>query len=123
MDFINVKNSSARDIGLAFGMPPQLLGIPGYNTYANLREARMALWEQTIMPMLQNITNALNNWLVPMFDSNLVLSLDQDAIPVFADKRDAFWDRIGKADFLTTDEKRKILGITGNAATVEKIYE
>ena len=111
MDFIQVKNSSARDIALAFGVPPQLLGIPGDNTYANLKEARLALWEQTIVPMLQNVTDALNNWLVPMFDSHLMLSLDQDAIPVLAEKRDAYWERIGKADFLTTDEKRKLLGI------------
>ena len=112
MDFINVKNSAARDVALAFGVPPQLLGIPGDNTYSNLKEARLALWEQTIVPMLQNVTDALNNWLVPMFDTSLTLSLDQDAIPVFAEKRDAYWDRIGSADFLSADEKRNLLGIT-----------
>ncbi|MBX9869241.1 MAG: phage portal protein, partial [Burkholderiaceae bacterium] len=111
MDFINIKHSSARDVALAFGVPPQLLGIPGDNTYANLKEARMALWEQTIIPLLQSVTDALNNWLVPMFDSNLSLGLDQDAIPIFAEKRDAYWERISKADFLSADEKRKLLGI------------
>lgn len=111
MDFINIKHSSARDIALAFGVPPQLLGIPGDNTYANLKEARMALWEQTIIPLLQNVTDALNNWLVPMFDTSLTLSLDQDAIPIFAEKRDAYWERIANADFLSAEEKRKLLGI------------
>lgn len=111
MDFINIKHSSARDIALAFGVPPQLLGIPGDNTYANLKEARLALWEQTILPLLQNVTDALNNWLVPMFDTSLTLSLDQDAIPIFAEKRDAYWERISKADFLSAEEKRKLLGV------------
>ncbi len=111
MDFINIKHSSARDIALAFGVPPQLLGIPGDNTFSNLKEARMALWEQTILPLLHSVTDALNNWLVPMFDSSLTLSLDQDAIPIFAEKRDAYWERISKADFLSADEKRKLLGI------------
>ena len=111
MDFINIKHSSARDVALAFGVPPQLLGIPGDNTYANLKEARMALWEQTIIPLLQSVTDALNNWLVPMFDTSLTLSLDQDAIPIFAEKRDAYWERISNADFLSADEKRKLLGI------------
>jgi phage portal protein BeeE len=46
-----------------------------------------------------------------MFDSSLTLSLDQDAIPVLADKRDAYWERISKADFLSADEKRNLLGI------------
>lgn len=114
MDFINIKHSSARDVALAFGVPPQLLGIPGDNTYANLKEARLALWEQTILPLLHTVTDALNNWLVPMFDTSLSLSLslDQDAIPILAEKRDAYWERISKADFLSADEKRKLLGIS-----------
>ena len=111
MDFINIKHSAARDVALAFGVPPQLLGIPGDNTYANMKEARMALWEQTIIPLLTTVTDALNNWLVPMFDSGLSLSLDQDAIPIFAEKRDAYWERIARADFLSAQEKRKLLGI------------
>jgi HK97 family phage portal protein len=115
MDFIGIKNASARDIALAFGVPPQLLGIPGDNTYANLKEARLGLWEQTILPLLTSITDALNNWLVPMFDTHLSLSLDQDAIPVLADKRDAYWARISAADFLSADEKRKLLGISNGA--------
>jgi HK97 family phage portal protein len=43
MDFIEAKNSAARDIALALGVPPQLLGIPGDNTYSNMQEARLAL--------------------------------------------------------------------------------
>jgi phage portal protein BeeE len=57
---------------------------------SNLKEARLALWEQTIFPLLHNITDALNNWLVPMFDTSLKLSIDLDAVPVLADKRDAY---------------------------------
>lgn len=64
MDFIEMKNSAARDIALAFGVPPQLLGIPGDNTYSNLAEARLALWEQTVLPMVQNMVDALNNWAI-----------------------------------------------------------
>ena len=57
MDFIDSKHTAARDIALAFGCPPQLLGIPGDNTFSNLREARLALWEQTIIPLLEHL-----NW-------------------------------------------------------------
>ncbi|MDB5623287.1 MAG: phage portal protein, partial [Devosia sp.] len=46
MDFIEAKHAAARDIALAFGVPPMLLGIPGDNTYANLAEANRALWRQ-----------------------------------------------------------------------------
>ena len=35
MDFIEARNGAARDIALALGVPPMLIGIPGDNTYAN----------------------------------------------------------------------------------------
>jgi HK97 family phage portal protein len=111
MDFIGIKNSSARDIALAFGVPPQLLGIPGDNTYANLQEARLALWEQTILPGLQGLVDALNNWLAPMFSDALVLGYDAEAIPAMTIKRDALWQRVGGASFLSDDEKRRMLGL------------
>lgn len=67
MDFMNIKHSAARDIALAFGVPPQLLGIPGDNTYSNYKEARSAFWEETIQPLLTHTLSSFNNWLVPEF--------------------------------------------------------
>lgn len=112
MDFISTKHASAREIALAFGVPPQLLGIPGDNTYSNLAEARIALWEQTILPSLQHVIDALNLWLVPMFGNDLELRYDPEAIPAISEKRDAAWDRIARAEFLSDDEKRKLLGLS-----------
>ena len=111
MDFIESKNSSARDIALAFGMPPQLLGIPGDSTYNNLAEARLALWEQTIIPLVEEVFNHLNNWLIPQFDDRLKLEFSLDNIPALAPRREAIWKRVNDANFLSDEEKRKILGI------------
>lgn len=111
MDFLDAKHSSARDIALAFGVPPQMLGIPGDNTYSNLAEARLALWEQTILPMVTHLADALNSWLVPLFDAQLEIAPDLDGISALAPKREAYWQRINAADFLSDDEKRELLGI------------
>ncbi len=46
MDFIEAKNSAAREIALALGVPPMLLGIPGDNTYSNYAEAQRAFWRR-----------------------------------------------------------------------------
>ena len=40
MDFIEAKHVAAREIALALGVPPMLLGIPGDNTYSNYQEAQ-----------------------------------------------------------------------------------
>jgi HK97 family phage portal protein len=34
-DFLEAKHAAAREIALAFGVPPMLLAIPGDNTYSN----------------------------------------------------------------------------------------
>lgn len=110
MDFIQSKNASARDIALAFGVPPQMLGIPGDNTYSNFQEARVALWEQTILPLASSTLEALNNWLLPMFGDGLTLEVDTDNVLPLALRNQAIWDRVQKADFLTDDEKRAAVG-------------
>ena len=112
MDFISSKHSSARDIALAFGVPPQLLGIPGDNTYNNLKEARMAFWEQTVMPLVDNNTRHLNRWLIPMFNnSNLELCYDSDSISALSSKREALWERVNNINFMTMNEKRGLVGL------------
>jgi len=110
MDFIAGKNASARDIALAFGVPPQLLGIPGDSTYNNLQEARISLWEQTILPLVSNTADALNHWLLPLFGEGLELVPNTDDILPLAIRNQAIWDRVEKASFLTDDEKRAAVG-------------
>lgn len=109
MDFLNVKNSAARDIAAAFGVPSQLLGIPGESTYNNMAEARMALWEQTIIPLLENTAASLNNWLVPMFGNNLTITFDKNAISALLPRRESLWTSLKDADFITDEEKRGLV--------------
>ena len=106
-----MKHSAARDIALAFGVPPQLLGIPGDNTYSNLAEARLALWEQTVIPLAEKIIENLNNWLVPMFDAGVVVSADLDDVPALLPRREALWERLNDARFISEEEKRMMAGI------------
>jgi HK97 family phage portal protein len=47
MDFVEAKHAVAREIALALGVPPMLLGIPGDNTYSNYQEAQRAFWRAT----------------------------------------------------------------------------
>lgn len=112
MDFIEAKNSAARDISLAFGVPPQLLGIPGDNTYSNMAEARLSLWEETIIPIIDYVTGEFNNWLVPQFNQkNISLCYSTDHISALSPKRDKMWNRINNSSFLSDEEKKQILGL------------
>ncbi|MBT4879664.1 MAG: phage portal protein [Alphaproteobacteria bacterium] len=110
MDFLEGKNVTAREIAQAFGVPPILVGVPGDATYANYREARYHLWEETILPLMELITAELNQWLVPQFGEDLRLDFDKEAIPSLVRRRESLWERLNQADFLTPNEKRAAVG-------------
>ncbi|MGX1099971.1 phage portal protein [Amorphus sp. MBR-141] len=110
MDFIEAKNQAAREIALAFGVPPMLLGIPGDNTFANYQEANRALWRQTVLPLVGRTLEALGGWLGPAFGDGLRLACDADRIEALSAEREALWRRLEAASFLSDDEKRAAVG-------------
>ena len=111
MDFIEAKYVAAREIALALGVPPMLLGIPGDNTYSNYQEANRTFWRQTVLPLVGKTCKALSGWLGPQYGDGLVLSPMLDKIEGLAVEREALWKRVGNADFLTINEKREAVGL------------
>ena len=110
MDFVGLKAAAAREIALAFGVPPMLMGLPGDNSYANYREANKALWRQTILPLVTKIGAGLGQGLAGWWPG-LRIEADLDGVAALSDERAALWDRVAAADFLTGEEKRALLGI------------
>lgn len=110
MDFTEGKHAAAREIALAFGVPPQLLGIPGDNTYANYREANAAFWRGTVVPLAQRAARALTGWLGAKFPGATIVP-DLDAVPALSAERDALWSRLQAASFLTDPERRRLAGL------------
>ena len=111
MDFVAARDSAAREIALAFGVPPMLLGLPGDNTFANYQEANRALWRQTVLPLVSRIADELAGWLAPAYGpERLRLMPDLDRIEVLAAERESLWRRVEAASFLTDDEKREAVG-------------
>jgi HK97 family phage portal protein len=110
MDFAAMREAAARDIALALGLPPLLLGLKGDNTYANYREANVSLWRQTLLPLLTRVLGALSahlGWWWP----GLCLRVDLNAVPALAEDRERLWASVTAADFLTDNEKRQLLGL------------
>jgi HK97 family phage portal protein len=110
MDFAELKAAAARDIALAFGVPPMLLGLPGDNTYSNYREANRALWRLTLLPLAGKILAGLGEGLAPWFPK-AKLAVDLDRVPALAEDRERLWEQLAGADFLTSQEKREMLGL------------
>lgn len=87
MDFGQGKDDAARDICTSFGVP-HILIVPGESTYNNVREAKLELWEDTVLPLIDRTTDALNTWLAPMFGDDLRLAPDLDDISALEYRRE-----------------------------------
>ncbi|MFK7746327.1 MAG: phage portal protein [Roseobacter sp.] len=111
MEFQKTKESAAREIALAFGVPPMLLGIQGDATYSNYQEAHRAFYRLTVLPLATRVTAALANWLAGHTGEAIELKPDLDQVSALAVERDAQWNRVASADFLTQAEKRALLGL------------
>ncbi|MDB5592600.1 phage portal protein [Enterovirga sp.] len=110
MDFVEAKNGAAREIALAFGVPPLLLGLPGDNTHANYAEANRAFYRQTVIPLVRRTAEAMVQWLAPAFGTDLRLEPDLDSIEALATERESLWRRVGAASFLDENERREAVG-------------
>jgi len=111
MEFHETKAAAAREIALAFGVPPMLLGIPGDATYANYAEANRAFYRLTVLPLLTRVSAALAWWLSGFRGAAIELKPDLDQVPALSAERDQLWARIGAAAFLSDSEKRVLLGL------------
>ncbi len=111
MDFAGMKAAAAREIALAFGVPPMLLGLPGDATYANYREANKALWRLTVLPLAGLIFDGLADGLKARF-SGLSLAVNLNLVTALSEERAALWRQVSAADFLSTDEKRAMVGLS-----------
>jgi HK97 family phage portal protein len=110
MDFLEAKHAAAREIALAFGVPPMLLGIPGDNTFANYQEANRNFFRQTVLPLASRTGCALAQWLSPQFGDSIRVMIDTDRIDALSADRSALWQRVSNAAFLTLNEKREAVG-------------
>jgi HK97 family phage portal protein len=109
MDFQRAREAASRDIALAFGVPPMLLGLPGDSTHANYAEANVALWRLTILPLLTRILDGVSRHLA-LWWPGLQLEPDLDLVPALWADRERLWRHVGDATFLSEDEKRDMLG-------------
>ena len=112
MDWLNGRRMAGHNIAAVFGVPTQVIPIEGSQTFANYEEARLALWEDTVIPEALNMAGALMRWFRPCYKEGqrLSIKLKLDNVPALAPRRKQKWETIGNATFLSINEKRVALG-------------
>ncbi|MFH1999618.1 MAG: phage portal protein, partial [Planctomycetota bacterium] len=115
MEWIEGRYVSARDISNAFGVPAMMMGIPGDNKYANMVEAKLDFWESAITFYLHILTEGLNHWLVPRWETeglDLFLEPDLSNTPIAQAQKDLKWKRaVEGGEFMLLNERREMVGL------------
>lgn len=124
MDYGASKDDAGRDICSAFNVP-HILIVRGSATYNNIREAKLELWEDAILPVIDKVKDALNSLLAPQFGDGLKLSIDLDSIPDLEPRREirrATVTSLVQAGVIDSDEGREALQYGPRPpAAVEKV--
>ena len=76
MDFINSRKFTREEICTIFQVPPPMIGILEKATYQNIETARKILWQDSIVPLLEDIKDCFNLSLTPEFGQDIELSYD-----------------------------------------------
>ena len=111
VDWLNGSKFSKQEIAEVFGVPTQLLGIEGSQTYANFEEARYALYLLTVMPLVDLYFDELNRWLTPLYGEDLKICYDKSSIDALEYVRQRKTETMLNSSVLTINEKRELLGL------------
>lgn len=106
LDWLNSNKANLRSICAAFGWPSQLLGDTEASTYSNYQEARKAGYIETILPLMDYITDELQGWIMPLYGQGLLLKLQRDKIDALQENRNEQFTYLENCSFMTINEKR-----------------
>lgn len=113
MDWLNGRIASSRDICYAFNFPPHLLGLPDSSTYNNMSEAKLALYEETVIPLIENFLEELSNYINIHSGLNIEIVPELDKVSALIPRRESIRASVRQdltAGFISINEARTETG-------------
>lgn len=76
MDYVASRLRGLRDIAGAFGINPIFLGDMEQSTLDNMRQARLGLYEDVAIPLLDDVKATMNLKLAPYYGNDITITYD-----------------------------------------------
>lgn len=99
-------------------VPPMIVGAKvglDRSTFTNYKEARLAWWEDDLVPEYSNLGDAIQNQLVePDFPDLLIAQWDYSGVPALREERLSLWQRANEGlrqGGITVNEYRQEIGL------------
>lgn len=110
MDWTSGMTVSAKEIAIAFEVPPEKIGDSANKTYSNAAEANREFAMSMVQPECRLIWSSLDRYLSPYYDDVDEISFDSAGIPGIMGDQTAIMSALNSTSFLTINEKRDALG-------------
>lgn len=122
-DYLAGSKFNKQEICEVYGVPTQLLGIEGSQTYANFEEARYALYLLTVLPLVDLYFDELNRWIAPIYGENVEICYDKSQIDALDYVRQRKVEKLLESKILTINEKRDLVGYESlNEADADQVF-
>lgn len=112
LDFGTGMDKMAMYIAAAYGVPFPLV-ISDAATFNNMKDAREALYENTILPLLADLCETLSMWLSPYFGDEYTIVPNPDGVSALEGKRERKFNRMADGinkGLVTPNEGREEIG-------------
>jgi HK97 family phage portal protein len=110
-EFINGVKLNKSEVAQVLGVPGQLIGIEGSQTFANYEQARAAMYEDTAIPLMRSLYSKLYEIAQRMGERKLAkIDVDVEAIAALEPRRVERNKFIDGAQSLSLNEKRTAMG-------------
>lgn len=106
MDYSQGVTTSAREIAIALGVPPELVGDSANKTYSNAQEANKEFAVHTIKPQADLFYSLLTRKLARLYPDVGRIGYDESQIDGLKGDESAIITALTSCDFLTVNEKR-----------------
>ena len=109
MDYATGVTTSGREIAIALGVPPELVGDSANKTYANAAEANKEFALHTVVPYANRLYGAISAKVCPIYGVARI-GFDASQIDGMRGDEAAMMAALQASTFLTVNEKRQRLG-------------
>lgn len=96
MDFLNSRKWNRDEILAIFGVPSQIAGSTDASSYNNVSEAKRIFWQDTVIPLLNLIIDALNNSLRDELGDGYYIGADLSGVEALRESQDSKIERANK---------------------------
>lgn len=112
LEFQDGLRETKRDIAVAFGVDPSVIGDHQARTFNNHAEARLSLYQDTVLPILQLVRDTLEARLEAWWPDTCFY-LDEDKVPALMEAKREAWGSLAdlvEKGLITRNEARREMG-------------